>query len=254
MKRGQLTTFIVLGLILLIIGVISYYVITNFSEKQQYEQTYQKISPNEIVEVTEYTKDCLEKTADNALILFGMQGGYIYERLFVDSLFVDSFTIPYYNYYGRDLNPEKSFLEDSQLSDYIKYNLDNCLNYDDFKNINVEFGIWDIKTNISKNSVKFTANNDIRIIKQNSVQKIPMPLTYTVNLRLDDLLNITQQITSLEIANDGYIPLSYLLDVRNKGYNVTVIPYDNQSIFYVFIDEQYKLKELPYIFQMATIS
>ena len=75
LKRGQVTIFVILGLVILIILGIVYYVKFYILESK-----YVNIVPQDIQAVDEYVKNCLEQTVKEGLVYLGDHGGYFIEE------------------------------------------------------------------------------------------------------------------------------------------------------------------------------
>lgn len=71
-KRGQLTVFIIIGIIILVAGALFYFV-----EERTSVFNPDVIIPGEAAPVKEYLDQCIQNTAEKGLIIIGQQGGYI---------------------------------------------------------------------------------------------------------------------------------------------------------------------------------
>jgi len=112
-KRGQVTGFIIIGVIILLtLFVLFYY---------PGEDDVERISklPSDIRPVQGYIDDCVKDAADDGITFISLQGGY-YElpELSIDMTFIE---VPYYFYLGDADIPLKSVVEE-ELSKYIEVN------------------------------------------------------------------------------------------------------------------------------------
>src|SRR3989338_8215069 len=83
-KKGQLTIFIILGILLLIIG--AFFIYTRLSSSEREIQTETSISQETALDalpVQRYIEDCLDTIAKAAVKKIGLQGGALYG--YVDS-------------------------------------------------------------------------------------------------------------------------------------------------------------------------
>src|SRR3989338_4190797 len=82
-KRGQITIFILVGVIILFaIAAVLY--ITKTSATEQFTAESEPVIatvPQEFQPLNSYTEKCLEDTAVQGLRILGQQGGYIYPEL-----------------------------------------------------------------------------------------------------------------------------------------------------------------------------
>jgi len=77
-KEGQITLFMILGIVLLIIVAFIFYLSNYTQEKKGQEITGAEKTAFDITPIKEYVTTCLDNTAKDGLLLLGKQGGYIY--------------------------------------------------------------------------------------------------------------------------------------------------------------------------------
>lgn len=139
MKKGQITIFIILGIVLLLLVGISIYVFYRVS-KERFEGA--KLVSLEPATVTDYVSNCIQITARDGIYLLSSQGGYInplgdpkygdqgdYQRLHYA---LEEGPIPYV-VDGKQTRLRQ--LEDMMqaLSRYVAVELKNCLNFSSFE-------------------------------------------------------------------------------------------------------------------------
>jgi len=152
MKKGQVTVFIIIGVLLLVVfATILILTQTNITE----DLTSEGIPviaqvPTQFEPIQTFTENCVQQVGKRGLILLGQQGGYIYPELVgtftaadptnADGLTLSPLQIPYW-YYNKNhnddssigissLQPELSKGEmsvEAQLQRYVEENVDNCL-------------------------------------------------------------------------------------------------------------------------------
>ena len=86
MKKAQVTIFIILMLLILIIFGFLFYIISQTSKLES--KTQQKISTEELIartNVEQGTEACLNEAAKSSLILLGQQGGWIYKNQIIST-------------------------------------------------------------------------------------------------------------------------------------------------------------------------
>ncbi|MBN1157582.1 hypothetical protein JXA85_08235 [Candidatus Woesearchaeota archaeon] len=78
-KRGQLTVFMLLGIVIIAVFAFAFY-IGSKSTKKKINAEQEIITKDFLnsVSVQEYVKSCIDRTAKDALLLLGRQGGVIY--------------------------------------------------------------------------------------------------------------------------------------------------------------------------------
>ena len=126
-KKGQITLFIILGILLLlavilIISLKSEVVVLNPGE----------IIPSEKGKITNYLSSCLDKIGDDALFLVGLQAGYIKvpELISADSrkhlTLSPMHTLPYWAYGDIVEIPPLEMIK-KEIDNYIEENMRSCL-------------------------------------------------------------------------------------------------------------------------------
>ena len=76
-KKGQITVFIILGILILLISGI--YLVTRAIKVEEYITIIPIIAnvPDELLPIRTYTEACINNLAEDALKKLGTQGGYI---------------------------------------------------------------------------------------------------------------------------------------------------------------------------------
>ena len=153
-SKGQVTVFIILGILLLgIFGLFLYF--TGTTIEQEVTSASRDIVedvPSEFIAIQSYTESCIESTATEALIILGQQGGHLFPDLVgdyslsdptnSDGVTLDPLSIPYWHYNALEngqsavsiasLQPTLDDEEDyysiaAQLGRYIDENIEDCL-------------------------------------------------------------------------------------------------------------------------------
>ena len=155
-KRGQITVFIVIGLIVLLT-----YFLLSYYKKESIEER-ELIQP-ELIPVQEYVQTCTKGLAKEAIELIGLNGGYIYFPSWVENnpnsylalSPIKDIKNPYWWYDGKEAIPPLDFMS-KQISDYTKANMPACLNnfsaFGDKYNI-IKLGDLDVITEIGEEDV-----------------------------------------------------------------------------------------------------
>ena len=165
-KRGQITIFIIISLIILIsVSLFLYYNALTIQEPE--------IVPPQFDPVRDYVQSCLYLTGKEAVELLGQQSGYIDipqewllnqdSYIAIDNLGL--INVPYWYYKGESRIPSVNSMQ-QQISDFIESNLKSCLM--DFEVFENTFSITekrDIKltTTIDQDDVRIEANYLLRV-------------------------------------------------------------------------------------------
>lgn len=129
-KRGQLTMFIIIGLILLVSASIVVYLTTQKVVKPVEEEV---IVPENIRPVYEFVQACTQDIAKEGIGLLGLQGGFIQLPGIIDrtpTAYIPADTmnvikVPLWYYEGEDRTPNIGFME-REISRHLNQNLKDC--------------------------------------------------------------------------------------------------------------------------------
>ncbi|MEA3430227.1 MAG: hypothetical protein U9R08_03060 [Nanoarchaeota archaeon] len=165
-KRGQVTLFIVIGIIMLI-AVGLFFVFRQLSIPGPDMNV-----PDEVVPVKLFVEACLEDTLKDAIVLAGIQGGYteIPEDLAVSPFghlqVAGPFKTPMWYYSGVLRIPEIFEIEE-QLNNYVNKNIELCIqNFTGIEALTVNIlSEPKFSTQINKNDVSIVMNQDIEIVE-----------------------------------------------------------------------------------------
>jgi len=241
-KRGQITVFIILGLIFLI-----FFLIILFTKSYRIEKIG-AISSGELNPIKNYVDLCAKSSASDALYLLGVQGGYTTpSELYFQSAYA---RIAYWYYEGEDISPTIEEME-QELSSYVNVALPECiesLNVFSDMGFEFEFGEINTKTKINENNVEFNINYPITIIKGESKAEISK-FYKSFPVRLGHIHSIAKEIVEKEVEDPDWVDMTYLV---NQDFNFKIYPYDENTLIYSMLDNQ-SIVELntPFIFLFA---
>lgn len=216
-KRGQVSTFVILGIIVVfLVGLGVYYradIMTKLSELQIIKEV---ALPPEAEKVKSFVTQCIKETATEGIALLGQQGGYIELprdeiprgniNLFSNKLEAIPGVRTAYWYYQKDNKvsveaiPSKGHMT-QQLKDYIDANIEDC--FDEFSAF--EYSI-DYRKPVSEVSIK-DDEVQIELTMPTAVdikgQKFNFKTFKTgIKTALGELVEIAKQIVENEIASN----------------------------------------------------
>ncbi len=135
-SKGQVTLFIIIGVILLLTAGLVIYLTTQKVIKPVEEQI---IIPEGTQPIYEYISECIYQTAKEGIIKMGLQGGYLdlpaaiaktpASYVAADSLGI--FKIPYWYYSKQDRTPTQEFLQ-MEINSQLRQSLMNCIDFSSF--------------------------------------------------------------------------------------------------------------------------
>ncbi|MBS3149481.1 hypothetical protein J4455_02190 [Candidatus Woesearchaeota archaeon] len=219
MKRGQISIFIILGIIITIL-IVTIVIFRNSIFKNEFEVQSEKSLqvPEQIKPIKSYIDSCVELTSKEAIDILGSQGGYInipIDRVprgpfnqFSNSLEVVPNSLVAYWFYETSNNIQKTqipslqFME-NEISRYVNLNLDECLkelfSSEEYTKYSINFqGSPETQTSINTNYVEVTVNYPVNIYL-NEIGKLIETHYVKLDIPLGELYE-----TSNEILNKEY--------------------------------------------------
>jgi hypothetical protein len=245
MKRGQVTVFVILAIVILaIVGLIAYY--NETIRAKLGDTTLRGVSlPAEVREVQSYIQGCVEETSNDALVMIGSQGGYynLPRGNFEGSL-------AYYYYDGRTMVPSLQEIG-QEVSDYINNNLANCVDFNEFPRLGFEDERPIAKVKILEENVDVAVTYNVVIESETESYNLKEPYYVNVPVRLGKIYEVSKEIVNMEKKGIENFCISCLLDIgiENK-LRISLDNFDNDLIFSI-TDDYSKMDEGFYIFMFA---
>jgi len=170
-RKGQLTPFMILGLIILIIIILLVFLSqTDLIDTAKGIVIKSVAVPEQAKSFTFYVEGCIKEIAEEGLDLMGMHGGYVFVPNNLRSnpyrsLRFDEFTsIPYWvGESGEDI-PTREFMEE-QLKGYIEASFDERCEFDDFleRGYRVDYEEIRVSVKINDDSVRVGLDSGLDI-------------------------------------------------------------------------------------------
>ncbi|MBW2999974.1 hypothetical protein KY339_04840 [Candidatus Woesearchaeota archaeon] len=223
-KRGQVTIFIFVGVVLLILLALFIQLRGKVAEI-----TRPEVIPEEFKPVKTFVETCMQETAADAISLLGSQGGYLYmppeiannPDSYISYGVVSPVKIPYWYYRDRNRVPPKTNME-SDLSRYMNENLNACLR--DFTAFEDKFeitpvGVMSTITTIARDNVYFSSTMpvDANLIGTNISATITLYNTQ-VPVKLEKIYEMAIEI--LESENELTYLENVTLDLMAAGPDI----------------------------------
>ena len=234
-KRGQITVFVIVGILLLVaIGVTTYY---GFDEKPTKKSDLQKAV------VKTQTNYCLRTGLEKALYQVGPQGGYLEPITRWEKY--NKFKIPYYYYEGETNLPSKSDLE-IELSKAIKKEIIGCLNnlvmVMSGQGLFLNYTIESVKPQIQKSKVVVdaviplvlarnqTTDKTVNLVKISKIASMAEMSNFQVDLdfRYSAIYDWSKEIIRIQAKNPDGFPLTAISDIAFRN-NFTLM-YEDREI------------------------
>ncbi len=217
-KRGQITAFILVGFLIVLLFGIGFYFKAEIKEKLSDVGVIEKTAvPPEVKNVNDFILQCLKETSSKGIELLGLQGGYIQLpedkvpvgniNLFSNHLEVlPGFNTAYWYYQKDNLLqvkniPSKENME-KELEAYIDQAVEECLNnFTTFPGYKINYRKIESKVIIEDNQVRVNLNMPMVIDIKG--QKFNLNLFKTrVNVDLGNIIDLATKIVQKEIETN----------------------------------------------------
>ena len=213
-RKGQITLFIIVGIVLLIIAGLVVFIVKG--------PAIIRTGKEDLPTVQAYVEECLEEVSYDAIYLLGEQGGYIY----FDSqpVYHDEIVAAYHCYEGRDVTPTVEAME-AHISTYVILNMERCL--DDFSsyrhlNMNIQTGEMKADTIVGIDDVFIKLDYSVSYAEEDGIKTINQ-FTASVPVRLGHIQSIVKDIAEKRLELPKQTDLEFLsrfdieINVRYMG-------------------------------------
>lgn len=242
-KRGQVTLFIILGIILLIIASLWFY-----SQRASVQKPAAISAPADVKAVQEYVEECIKEITPPGIYLLAHQGG----RMYTDEDFLQAdFTeknfltferaLPYYLLNGKKVMPSKGDIE-KQLAQYVSENLPFCTDFSGFvsQGMTIAEGAVTAKTTIAKDRVLVDITYPLEITMETKVTTLSKFRGETKS-RLFDLLAVAEKMIGIIEKNPERANLPAFARLNSQhSVMISVLPFDKDTMVYSIYDDDEK--------------
>jgi len=228
-KRGQITLFIILGIVILAaIGLLIY---ATYGVKKGEEAERLAEVPLELRPLYNYIGECIKNNIEPGILLLGVQGGYIFS--WNSTLEANYSSIAYGYYEGRDVLPSLDFIE-GEIDSYLKSTAASCINNSLFPDLEIAAGSMANDIEIKPYSIDIKIDYEITAKKGDSISrvnkffiKVPVNLGYSYY--------VAKQIIKKQIEDPDYIDMTFL-----SGFDadVSIMPHNSSDLVYAVADNR----------------
>jgi len=243
MKRAQVTIFIILAIIIVLVIFIFW--------------SYQKkilFFASETNEAKMYIQDCIENSLMEGIFFNAAQGGYFLAPK--DSIAYEFISIPVYYDKGVINVPDLNELE-NQLGLAVKLGVENCVK--DFTESNQEYQVnfeevTSVEVQISENKITADLVMPIFITKADTTKEYK-DFSAEVNFNLIEKYDIITQAIEFQKSFPDNIPITQLTELAYENdFYFTVTNSEPVFIYsFQFSDKKDQYHELNYTYLFATI-
>lgn len=241
-KRGQTTAFVIVGIVILAVVILLFYLRGQFFFGPVTTTTLQ----DRLVPLENHIKECLQKVSDEPIKRIGLQGGYLSLGSGTFSSYQgQSISYLCFSQGGRATCSNRMLTTmsmEQQLSDTISKGLATCLNLGRFKRgFDMQVGQQQVTTAIGPSAVIVTLAMPLTIRKDDVLVRRDS-FSQTFSYPLGRLYDVSQDIVDYESQFGEFEQLSYMLTHKGEFIIDKKKPYPDK----VYI---LKTKDSPYIFQ-----
>jgi len=237
-KRGQVTIFIIIALIL--VGIIGIYF--SLTGKLDFGNP---VDPA-IEEVYIFTQSCIEKVAYNALSDIGRNGGY------VEPTNLSAFNgLPYYISKGENHMPSKEIIE-KELANYISDALPACTwGFENFPEFTIDQETVKTSTTIENDKVVLNVEYPLRIVHGEDISALKNFKNIEIPVRLGLVYDSIERMLVNQESATG-VCITCITDVAlENNLRVNMENYAENTIFFTVVDESSKIDEENFEFRFA---
>jgi len=220
-KRGQVTIFIILGIVIVILAALMLYFRTNLF---LFNPTVEDLN-SRLDEIRNHVVSCVAEVSEPPIRQIGLQGGYLSTPPDTFRLFNDS-TVSYLCYSMKG-SPNcinrmltKSEME-KQLSAAVDFALQTCVDVQSFKKLG-SFEIitpdrWTVDTRIGSDMVVVLVNYPIKLRSTKSSAEVSVQdFSSSFNYPLGYLYDVSQDILDYETQFGEFDQMVYMLAKKGQ--------------------------------------
>ncbi|MBW3014965.1 hypothetical protein KY330_00925 [Candidatus Woesearchaeota archaeon] len=241
MKKGQITIYIILGIVILaIVGALLFFRTTDTGVAETLSLDAAR------AEVEQYVKTCIKTEGDYVLLALGYQGGYLFTPSF-GGINYEGYTAAYDYYLGYNMLPSVNEIEDLHIDDFLDLTLLECVNDLDVfadRGVGIETGALDVNSEINYGDVLITVNYPVTLVQGDSVVELES-FSEKFPIRLGYILAQVDELIEKEVDDPNWVDLTYINDLE---LDVRVVPISQTENLYFVTDEMSILKNQPYVF------
>ena len=247
MRKSQVTLFIIVGIVILImVAFIAYLISSDLDgEAEHHEDTPAWARP-----VETFYKSCLDSVVDEGINRLSMRAGYYdLPLLAFNSMYGE---VPYYFYFGESLFPGVERFE-REMEKYINRNLDVCLrNFDTIENFNVTMGRINSNVEVGHESIFVNFEQGANVTREGITRSIYFP-EYSYDARIKDIYEVSEKIVENKIRTPKFINITLIHELmRDYDIQIDTLTSGEDRVIYVLQDEDNEIDGLPHMFLFAT--
>jgi hypothetical protein len=245
MKRGQVTIFIILAVVIVLaIGIIL------FIQNRGADTGEELIAP-EISHVHSFVENCIEDVGVESVFHIGRTGGYSQGA----ELAMEDTNVAYYLYERENKMPTKGRIE-KEISRDVEALLYFCTKefYDFHEEFNISYASPTVNTKIEDNWVVLNVDYPVELTKERKTYYFREFKDIKIPVRLGVIYDKIADFMEEQVTHPESICLGCVYDLAEKNnLYVRTYDYDNGVILYIVEDEQSTWGEEKFIYNFVNV-
>ena len=227
MKLGQVTLFIILGLIIvatIVMGVFLKEQISGTIKEPEFIQATKLKQEAGIV--TDMVEGCIEDLALEGMSVILSQGGYLYVENGID---VYAMQVPYYSSYGNDRSPSLAEVQDS-LETYVDQMLPFCLGgFEEIEGFEVEaLGNPESGAEFKEGTVDVYMSYSLKISRDDVSDRLK---SFSASIEMDALTPYNGAMELFRKVDSGIFDTGLAEFVEGKEYKLGVEEIGDTTVY-----------------------
>lgn len=255
MKKGQVTLFVIIGLVLAALIILSFIFKENIAEQASKIGLKQLMMSQEAKKVQSDMQACIQDVAELGLITMGLQGGYstIDSRVLHTETQTKINYVPYdgtaYSYFkGQNLVPTKEIME-KQLAYFVTSNIGTCEN--PYEDMEVNYGKTTALATLQKEKISLNVNTEVKV-KKGTTESGFKSVTLSIPVRLGTVQNVANEIVTKQIKiSEEEICVSCIARIAAENDVEVEINKVGEDVFYLVTDEKSRIADTNFMFVLA---
>jgi len=246
-KRGQVTVFLIMGIVILIFFAGILFLVQNTTTKDL------RVAESEVQSVGDvrsqiklFVESCIENIAVPGIYLLGIQGGVIYPDDPTKLLITENAIINYG--YLNGINQLSTTDMEKQLNKYMEESLPECLDFSSFEQQGIvveEKNGLKMDTKIQQNEVVFSLDYDLELTSGDAEIGIESFIR-NVPLKLGNVVTEANSLIEKQKENPDQVAHASQLN-----YFISFFPYDFITYVYSISDDNSIIDGAPFTFMFA---
>ncbi len=250
-KRGQVTVFVIVGIMVLLVFGVSFFVFQKITKEKLEEE---KVIPQLAVPVKELVEQCLEKTAEEAFLTMGHRGGYYFMPFKSSILFLDDALV--YFYLDNTYIAPTVQQSEKDAAETIKANLAQCINFTSLEKQGfiISPAAPDVLVFYTTDNIVVNLDYPITITKGNAITKIST-FSHVTQLPMGKYFELAKTLTDDYVQRQAlcltcYDALAIQYDAIIDVYPIhDTSPYGNDIIWFYITDKKAQLSGQNFTFE-----